>query len=139
MLAAAVLELVGLHCHIGSQIFDTSGFEVGAHRVRRACWHAVRDEHGVELPELDLGGGLGIAYTSGRRPAEPADDRRSGCASIVDARVRRARARARRGSPSSRAGRSSGRATLTLYEVGTVKPLELDGGCDGRTSPSTAA
>ncbi|MCM2387904.1 diaminopimelate decarboxylase family protein, partial [Streptomyces albipurpureus] len=57
------LELIGIHSHIGSQIFDTSGFEVAAHRVV-GLLREIRDEHGVELPEIDLGGGLGIAYVS---------------------------------------------------------------------------
>ena len=60
VLDAPGLELRGLHSHIGSQIFDTSGFEVAARRV--LTLHAqVSDELGVELPELDLGGGFGIA------------------------------------------------------------------------------
>ena len=46
-----------------------SGFEVAAHRVV-GLLAAVRDEHGVELPELNLGGGLGIAYTSADDPAD---------------------------------------------------------------------
>src|SRR3546814_7716482 len=57
---------------IGSQIFDTSGFEVAARRVL-GLHAAVRDEHGVELPELDLGGGFGIAYTSKDDPSTPSD------------------------------------------------------------------
>lgn len=64
------LELIGIHSHIGSQIFDMAGFEVAARRVV-ALLAAVRDEHGVELPEIDLGGGLGIAYTSDDDPREP--------------------------------------------------------------------
>ena len=59
VLALDSLELLGIHSHIGSQIFDTSGFEVAAHRVV-GLLREVRDEHGVELPEIDLGGGLGI-------------------------------------------------------------------------------
>src|SRR5439155_5301099 len=66
VLALSSLELVGLHSHIGSQIFDPSGFEVAARRV--VGLHAdILEEHGVELPDIDLGGGFGIAYT-------PADD-----------------------------------------------------------------
>ena len=114
------LDLVGLHSHIGSQIFDTSGFEVAAHRVV-GLLAAIRDEHGVELPELDLGGGLGIAYTSEDDPATP---RRIAAALRGDrgARVRGCRARDVRGSRSSRAARSPGPPGITLYEVGTVKP-----------------
>ncbi|HEY3003459.1 MAG TPA: diaminopimelate decarboxylase, partial [Kribbellaceae bacterium] len=65
------LELLGLHSHIGSQIFDSSGFEVAARRV--IALHArVSDELGVTMPELDLGGGFGIAYTTQDDPADPA-------------------------------------------------------------------
>src|SRR6185437_9820688 len=55
VLEIAELELVGLHSHIGSQIFDTAGFEVAAHRVV-GLLAAIRTEHGVQLPEVDLGG-----------------------------------------------------------------------------------
>ena len=56
------LSFAGLHSHIGSQIFDTAGFEVAAHRVVGLAVR-IRDEHGIEIAELDLGGGFGIAYT----------------------------------------------------------------------------
>ncbi|MCW2495418.1 MAG: diaminopimelate decarboxylase, partial [Jatrophihabitans sp.] len=69
VLALPSLELVGLHSHIGSQIFDTAGFEVAARRVV-GLLAGLRDEHGIDLPELDLGGGLGIAYTPGDDPAD---------------------------------------------------------------------
>ncbi|HEY2240242.1 MAG TPA: diaminopimelate decarboxylase, partial [Streptosporangiaceae bacterium] len=62
VMASQDLELAGLHSHIGSQIFDTAGFEVAAHRVLELAVR-IRDEHGVEIEELDLGGGFGIAYT----------------------------------------------------------------------------
>src|SRR5213075_2623536 len=53
-LARPELELLGLHSHIGSQIFDTGGFEVAAKRV--IALHArVSEELGVDMPELDLG------------------------------------------------------------------------------------
>ena len=68
---AAGLELLGLHSHIGSQIFDSSGFEVAARRV--LALHArVSEEIGVEMPEMDLGGGFGIAYTTQDDPSDPA-------------------------------------------------------------------
>ena len=66
------LELVGLHCHIGSHIFDTHGFKLAAHRMV-GLLAEVRDEHGLELPELDLGGGHGIAYTAADNPMSTAD------------------------------------------------------------------
>src|SRR5665811_558061 len=61
------LFLLGLHSHIGSQIFDTSGFEVAARRVLGLHLDVER-EHGVRMPELGLGGGFGIAYTTQHDP-----------------------------------------------------------------------
>ncbi|MCF2527715.1 diaminopimelate decarboxylase [Yinghuangia soli] len=70
------LELVGLHCHLGSQITSVRPFLAALPRMA-ALAARVRDRHGVVLPELDLGGGHGIAYRSGEHaldPAEFADD-----------------------------------------------------------------
>src|ERR1700730_10779864 len=61
VLALSQLEFAGLHSHIGSQIFDTGGFEVAAHRVLELAGR-IHTEHGVHVAELDLGGGFGIAY-----------------------------------------------------------------------------
>ncbi|MCQ4045378.1 diaminopimelate decarboxylase [Streptantibioticus rubrisoli] len=115
------LELIGIHSHIGSQIFDTSGFEVAAHRVV-GLLKQVRDEHGVELPEIDLGGGLGIAYTSQDDPREPHEIAKA-LAEIVTRECTAA------GLSVPRLSVEPGRAIVgptafTLYEVGTIKPLE---------------
>ncbi len=83
---------------------------------------SIRDEHGVELPEIDLGGGLGIAYTSEDDPREPAEI----AAALADI-VRRECAAANLTAPrlSVEPGRAIvGPTAFTLYEVGTVKPLE---------------
>ncbi|MEV7183960.1 diaminopimelate decarboxylase [Kitasatospora sp. NPDC093102] len=115
------LELRGIHSHIGSQIFDMAGFEVAARRVVGLLGQ-IRDEHGVELPEIDLGGGLGIAYTSEDDPREPAEI----AAALADI-VRRECAAANLNAPrlSVEPGRAIvGPTAFTLYEVGTVKPLE---------------
>ncbi|MEU8570292.1 diaminopimelate decarboxylase [Streptomyces pathocidini] len=114
------LELAGIHSHIGSQIFDTSGFEVAAHRVV-GLLKQVRDEHGVELPEIDLGGGLGIAYTSDDDPREPHEIAKA-LGEIVTRECESA------GLAVPRISVEPGRAIVgptafTLYEVGTVKPL----------------
>src|SRR5216683_1395473 len=69
VIACPGLSFAGLHSHIGSQIFDTAGFEVAAHRVVGLAVR-VRDEHGIEIAELDLGGGFGIAYTEEDDPPE---------------------------------------------------------------------
>ncbi|MER5785561.1 diaminopimelate decarboxylase [Streptomyces mobaraensis] len=114
------LELIGIHSHIGSQIFDTSGFEVAAHRVV-GLLREIRDEHGVELPEIDLGGGLGIAYTPDDDPREPRE-----IATALRAIVERECAAAGLAVPrlSVEPGRAIvGPTAFTLYEVGTVKEL----------------
>ncbi|MFJ4923401.1 diaminopimelate decarboxylase [Streptomyces sp. NPDC088725] len=115
------LELVGIHSHIGSQIFDMAGFEVSARRVVQLLAE-VRDEHGVELPEIDLGGGLGIAYTSDDDPSEP----QAIAKALLDIVTRECEA-AKLTTPriSVEPGRAIvGPTAFTLYEVGTIKPLD---------------
>ncbi|WP_328929141.1 diaminopimelate decarboxylase [Streptomyces sp. NBC_00190] len=63
------LELTGLHCHIGSQITDVKPYLVALRRMV-GLMARIRDTHGICLPELDMGGGHGIAY----RPGEPVLD-----------------------------------------------------------------
>jgi diaminopimelate decarboxylase len=119
--AAPSLELVGLHSHIGSQIFDTAGFEVAAHRVV-GLLATVRDAVGLTLSELDLGGGLGIAYISDDDPADIAD-----VAKQLRAIVERECATTSLPVPrlAVEPGRAiAGPAGVTLYEVGTVKDVD---------------
>ncbi|HEX8629136.1 MAG TPA: diaminopimelate decarboxylase [Catenuloplanes sp.] len=121
ILDEGVLELRGLHSHIGSQIFDTNGFEVAARRVL-ALQASLRDARGVELPELDLGGGFGIAYTTQDDPATP-DDLAKRIRKIVDDECDAARLAVPR--LSIEPGRAIvGPAVFTLYEVGTVKDVD---------------
>nr|WP_210440828.1 diaminopimelate decarboxylase [Nocardioides sp. SYSU D00514] len=123
--AAPGLRLLGLHSHIGSQIFDTSGFEVAARRV--LALHAqVGEELGVEMPEMDLGGGFGIAYTTQDDPSEPVE-LAAGITGIVEHECRAL------GIARPRLSIEPGRAIVgpsmcTVYEVGTVKEVALDGG-----------
>ncbi|QEV20260.1 diaminopimelate decarboxylase [Streptomyces alboniger] len=115
------IELIGIHSHIGSQIFDMAGFEVSARRVVQLLAE-VRDEHGVELPEIDLGGGLGIAYTPEDDPREPHEIARA-LGEIVTRECEAAGLRTPR--ISVEPGRAIvGPTAFTLYEVGTIKPLE---------------
>jgi diaminopimelate decarboxylase len=125
VVALDALELVGLHSHIGSQIFDTAGFEVAAHRVVGLAAQ-VRDEHGLELSELNLGGGLGIAYVSGDDPADLE-------AVAVSLRAIVQRESEAYGLPVPRIAVEPGRAIVgptafTVYEVGTVKDVEYGTG-----------
>ncbi|WP_055477814.1 diaminopimelate decarboxylase [Sphaerimonospora mesophila] len=121
ILALPSLELVGLHSHIGSQITDIAGFEVAAHRLAGLLVQ-IKDEHGVILPELDLGGGYGIPYVAGDEAPDIkiiADGLREIVTKVCGAA----------GLPVPRLvvepGRSiAGPAGVTLYEVGTVKDVE---------------
>jgi diaminopimelate decarboxylase len=121
VLDEGVLDLIGLHSHIGSQIFDTSGFEVAARRVLGL--HAdVAKQSGVTLPELDLGGGFGIAYTTRDDPSPPGD-LATGMFKIVQQEC------SALGVPVPRLSIEPGRAiagpaVFTLYEVGTVKDVD---------------
>jgi diaminopimelate decarboxylase len=122
---AAGLELLGLHSHIGSQIFDTSGFEVAARRV--LTLHAqVSRELGVTMPELDLGGGFGIAYTTQDDPSDPAQ-LATELTKIVEHECRALDVPVP--SLSIEPGRAIvGPSMCTVYEVGTVKEVGLDAG-----------
>ncbi|MCU1603766.1 MAG: lysA [Modestobacter sp.] len=118
----SALELAGLHSHIGSQIFDTAGFEAAAHRVV-GLMGAVRDATGRELAELNLGGGFGIAYLPDDDPVSPGDVADK-LRDIVAAEC------AELGLPVPRLAVEPGRAiagpgTVTLYEIGTIKPVRL--------------
>jgi diaminopimelate decarboxylase len=122
VVAEPALHLAGLHSHIGSQIFDTAGFEAAAHRVVGLLGQ-VREETGQTLDELNLGGGFGIAYLPEDDPVSPHD---------IAARLRAVVASecAELGLPVPRLAVEPGRAiagpgTVTLYEIGTIKPVRL--------------
>ena len=112
------LEFLGLHSHIGSQIFESDGFAEAASRLFDV--HA-RLLEGGPVPELNLGGGFGIAYTSSD-DALPVDVLATRIAAIVAA------AAEKHGVPvpivAVEPGRSIiGPSTTTLYEVGTIKDV----------------
>ena len=120
------LRLVGLHSHIGSQIFDVAGFELAAHRVIGLLRDVVA-EFGVDktaqISIVDLGGGLGISYLPHDDPP-PMDD----LAAKLGAIVRNESAAV--GLPAPKLVVEPGRAiagpgTITLYEVGTVKDVAV--------------
>lgn len=117
------LEFVGLHCHIGSQIFGVAGFRESASRVLDL--HQELLAHG-DVPQLNLGGGFGIAYTRADTPS-PITELADGIVSAV------AEGCAARGIPvpalSFEPGRAIvGNAGVTLYEVGTIKDVALETG-----------
>ena len=123
------LELLGVHSHIGSQIFDTNGFEVAARRTLK-LFAQFREATGLELAELDLGGGFGIAYTKEDDPASAAE-LAGGLREIV------AHECAAFGLATPKVSIEPGRAIvgpagLALYRVGTVKPVDVGGGLSRR-------
>jgi diaminopimelate decarboxylase len=125
-------ELVGLHSHIGSQIFDVEPFEVAGSTLADFSVE-MRREFGFEVQELNVGGGLGVAHNDKDDPPE-----------LADAVQRIARAVEKQfvthdlepPAISMEPGRSiSGPAAVTVYEVGTIKEipgirtyLSVDGG-----------
>jgi diaminopimelate decarboxylase len=118
--AHAELDFVGLHSHIGSQIFESDGFAAAARRLLAV--HA-RLLEGGPVPELNLGGGFGIAYLPGDAPM-PADEVATRFAAIVSGEC------AALGIPLPHVAVEPGRAIVgnagvTLYEVGTIKDVEV--------------
>nr|WP_233255525.1 diaminopimelate decarboxylase [Naasia lichenicola] len=114
------LELLGLHSHIGSQIFDARGFVESASRLL-----AVHKEllAGGPLPELNLGGGFGIAYTTADDPTPVGEIARQ-FAEIVAAEC--ARLEIPVPIVAVEPGRSIiGTPGITLYEVGTTKDVQV--------------
>jgi diaminopimelate decarboxylase len=124
------VELVGVHAHIGSQVFDVSSFEQAAEVLGRFFAP-------LGLPELVVGGGLGVPYVNGESAptqAEWADATRAACMRMgVDPSVR----------ITAEPGRSIvAAAGMTLYTVGTVKNLpgirtyvSVDGGMSDNPRP----
>ena len=119
------LELRGFHAHIGSQIFENDSFEISAQRLIELL-AKYRDEYSAELPELDLGGGYGIAYLPGENSLDPASTMKD-LATVVTAQCAAHKLAIPR--ISIEPGRAIvGPTMFTLYEVGTVKDVTLENG-----------
>lgn len=139
-LAAPHIEVVGIHAHIGSQIFGVEPFVANA-QVMIDLLHRWRDQFAVTLSELNLGGGMGIAYLP---EDDPVDVAAFGDA-VLDAVAHQC---ALQNFPVPALFVEPGRAliapsTLTLYEVGTIKALpglttwvSIDGGMSDNIRPS---
>jgi diaminopimelate decarboxylase len=123
------LELRGFHAHIGSQIFGFESFEILAERFVTFL-AKYRDEFKKELPELDLGGGYGIAYLESDVTVVPRDAMQA----LANA-VKKHCVTFNLQIPivSIEPGRAIvGPTMFTLYEVGTVKDVTLENGTHRR-------
>ncbi|MCU1513403.1 MAG: lysA [Microbacteriaceae bacterium] len=119
--AQPALEFLGLHSHIGSQIFESEGFVEAARRLLGLQAELLLDG---PVPELNLGGGFGIAYTA----ADDAPDVATIASRFADI-VASECARLGIAVPvvAVEPGRSIvGPSTVTLYEVGTIKDVLVD-------------
>ena len=137
------VDLRGVHCHLGSQIMQTNGYELAIERLV-GLLAAYRDATGSGLEECDLGGGFGIAYTPADQPLTP-----EAAAPVLRAAMAQACATAGLKVPacSIEPGRAIvGPAGIALYTVGVVKPVDLaegrrtyvavDGGLSDNPRPS---
>ena len=134
------IEVVGVHAHIGSQIFGTDPFVANA-EVLVALLARWRDELGVTLPECNLGGGMGIRYTHEDHPVRINRYGDAVLQAVADACEDH-------DYPLPQLAVEPGRAivgpsTITLYEIGTVKQLpgvrtyvSVDGGMSDNIRPA---
>lgn len=114
------LVLRGIHCHIGSQIFEIEPFELAAD-IMIGFMAKIKQRLGIEFDELNLGGGFGIKYVASHDPIEY--DR---YLEKISVRVKQACEKYGIGLPFIyiEPGRSIvGPAGITLYEVGSVKEI----------------
>ncbi len=119
-LAMKNVEFKGVHCHIGSQIFDIDPFELAA-EVMMKFIKDIKDETGVTITELNLGGGFGIKYLESDKP-EAYENYMDNVAKIVTAKAEEYAL------PVPfiyiEPGRSIvGATAITLYTVGAVKKI----------------
>ncbi len=127
------IDVVGIHCHIGSQIFDLSPFEKAA-EVMMNFLADVKEELGLTLTELNLGGGFGIQYTEEDDPISY--DKYMEAVSAVVKETAKTRNLSELPKILMEPGRSIvASAGITLYTVGAVKEipgvrnyLSVDGG-----------
>lgn len=134
------LQLVGLHCHIGSQIFEMESFKHAADLMMEFLL-GIKQECGFEAEELDLGGGFGIYYYYGDEPRKPGEWARA-ILPVVQARCKASGLRTPR--IIVEPGRClAGPAGVTLYTLGSFKEVKgirkyvaVDGGMTDNPRPS---
>ncbi|WP_010241535.1 diaminopimelate decarboxylase [Clostridium arbusti] len=134
------VKLMGLHCHIGSQIFEIKPYEEEVD-IMLDVIKTIKEELGYKIEELDLGGGFGIFYTEEDKPRETKE--------FCDAILKRAESKAKELKIELpvliiEPGRSIiGNAGSTLYTLGSIKDIpgvrkyiSVDGGMTDNIRPS---
>lgn len=115
------VELVGMHCHIGSQIFETQPF-VDAADIMVSLAKNIKEQFGISLTELNFGGGYGVKYLESDKPVQRDESIRLLCSAVKEACQKYDFALP---ALSIEPGRSIvGDSNLTLYKIGVVKTIE---------------
>ena len=132
-LSLPAINLRGVHFHIGSQITSSEGFELAIKRTIEFLADFTK-KSGKEIEEFDIGGGYAIAYTGSDTGSDAGDGDVLDPKGIINALVAAIRGESSRvGITMPKVSIEPGRAiigptTATIYEVGTVKEVELDEG-----------
>jgi diaminopimelate decarboxylase len=134
------VDVLGVHAHIGSQIYGTGPFVANA-EVMVALLARWRDRFGVGLEEVNLGGGMAISYTHEDRPVGPSEYGRAILSALAEACSRHEVPVPRLTIEPGRA--LAGPSTMTVYRVGTIKRLPgirtyvgIDGGMSDNIRPA---
>ncbi len=115
------IDLAGIHCHIGSQIFETQPF-IDAADIMVCLAKDTENEFGVTLREINFGGGFGIRYTENDRPISKDESIKTLCEAVIKACEKYG---FKLPKISIEPGRSIvGDANLTLYKIGSVKTIK---------------
>ena len=115
------VQYLGIHSHIGSQIFDTEPF-LDSVDIMLGYADTIREASGLETSQLNLGGGIGIQYTEADNPPEIPAYMAAVCNKVKEACKQRGIAEPKL---LFEPGRSIvGNAGITVYTVGTIKEIE---------------
>lgn len=114
------LEFVGLHCHIGSQIFELQPFELAVDKM--TDFIVELNKSGIDVSELNMGGGYGVTYTDEDRPLQPQQYVRAIVKKLSECIAKK---KIRKPHLVLEPGRSIvGEAGVTLYTVGAIKDIK---------------